>query len=49
LSISAGTVKQSTTLTDFTTTAVAAYNIIAADLTAVSGAGYISFQLSCNQ
>ena len=47
ISISSGTVEQSTTVSDFTTTAVSKNDIVAADLTAVSGAGYINFQLAC--
>ena len=49
VAISTGTVKQSTVLTDFTTTSVAANDIVAADLITTSGVGYISFQLLCNQ
>lgn len=47
--ITTGTVVQSTTLTDFTTTAIAANDIIAADISAISSTntGYITFQLSC--
>jgi hypothetical protein len=47
LSISTGTVIQSTTLSDFTTLAVAAGDILAADLITTSGTGYISVQLTC--
>jgi hypothetical protein len=51
VAIASGTVKQSTTLTDFTTTTITANDIVAADLTAVSGAGYINFELitGCTQ
>lgn len=51
VSISSGTVKQSTTLSDFTTTAIAANDILAADLTTTSGVGYINFELitACSQ
>lgn len=45
VSISAGTVIRSTTLTDFTTTAVAANDIFAFEITAVSGATKILFEL----
>lgn len=47
VSISTGTVIQSTTLTDFTSTTVTTNDIIAADLITTSGVGYINFQLSC--
>lgn len=49
VAISTGTVIQSTTVTDFTTTTVTANDIVAADLTATSGVGYIAFQLVCAQ
>jgi len=49
VSISTGTVIESTTVSDFTTTAVSAGDIIAADLSAVSSATAITFQLTCNQ
>jgi len=51
VAIASGTVKQSTTLTDFTTTTITANDILAADLTAVSGVGYINFELitACSQ
>jgi len=42
--ISTGTVKQSTVLTDWTT-AITAGEILGADLSTVSGVGYINFQL----
>ena len=47
VSISSGTVVQSTTVSDFTATTVSKNDIVAADLTAVSGVGYINFQLIC--
>jgi hypothetical protein len=51
VAISSGTVVQSTTLTDFTTAAIAAHDIIAADMITTSGVGYINFQLevTCGQ
>jgi len=45
VSISSGTAIRSTTLSDFTTTTVLANDIFAFDLTAVSGATKITFQL----
>jgi parallel beta helix pectate lyase-like protein len=45
VSIASGTVVQSTTLTDFTTTAIAPKDIVAADLITTSGVGYINFEL----
>lgn len=47
VSLSTGTVVQSTNVTDFTTTTVSAGDIISADLSAVSGAGYVAPQLVC--
>jgi hypothetical protein len=51
VSLSTGTVVQSSTTTDFTTTTVAVNDIVGAELTAVSGAAYINFQLKlgCTQ
>lgn len=49
VAISTGTVIQSTTLTDFTSTTVTANDIMAADLITTSGVGYINFQISCSQ
>ena len=51
VAISTGTVVQSTTLTDFTTTTVTANDIVGADLITTSGVGYINFQLvmSCTK
>jgi hypothetical protein len=51
VSISTGTVIQSTTLTDFTTTTVTANDIVGADMITTSGVGYINFQLvlGCSQ
>jgi hypothetical protein len=51
VSLSTGTVIQSTTLTDFTTTTFTANDIVGADLTVTSGTGFIDFQLvlSCSQ
>jgi hypothetical protein len=45
VSISSGTAKRSTTLTDFTTTSVTAGDIFAFDLTAFSGCTEITFQV----
>lgn len=49
VAISSGTVVQSTTVSDFTSTTVAANDIVAADLITTSGVGYINFQLVCAQ
>lgn len=49
VSLSTGTAVQSTTLSDFTTTAVAANNWVAANLTAVTASQYVVFQLGCQQ
>jgi hypothetical protein len=45
VSISTGTAVQSTTMTDFTTTAVTANDIFAYNISAVSGVGEITFEL----
>lgn len=45
VSLASGTVIQSTTLTDFTTTTVTANDIVGADLITTSSTGYIDFQL----
>ena len=47
VSLSTGTVIQSTTLTDFTTATVTANDIVAVDLITTSGTGYIAAQLVC--
>lgn len=47
--VSSGTVNQSTTLTDFTTTSVAAHDIMAMNVTAVSGPTVVNGVLQCNQ
>lgn len=47
VSIATGTVIQSTTLTDFTTTAIAKNDILAVNVGTVSGVGYINVQLNC--
>jgi hypothetical protein len=47
--ISSGTAIHSTTLTDFTTTAVAANDIMAVNITAVTTAKYFSAVLECDQ
>jgi hypothetical protein len=51
VSISTGTAIHSATLTDFTTTAFSANDIVGADLITTSGVGYINFQLvlACSQ
>jgi hypothetical protein len=49
VSISSGTAIQSTTMSDFTTTAVAAYDIMAMDITAVSSASLINGVLLCQE
>jgi hypothetical protein len=51
VSIASGTVKQSTTLSDFTTTSIAANDIVGADLITTSGVGFINFELvlACSQ
>jgi hypothetical protein len=45
VSISTGTAVQSTTMTDFTTTAVTANDIFAYNISAVSGVGQMTFEL----
>jgi hypothetical protein len=47
VSISSGTAKQSSTLTDFTTTTVSVHDIMAMDITAVSGASLVNGVLEC--
>lgn len=47
VSISSGTAIHSTTLTDFTTTAVSANDIMAMNITAVTGATYVNGVLQC--
>jgi len=47
VSLSTGTVIQSATMSDFTTTAVSLGDIIAADLITTSGTGFINAQLVC--
>lgn len=49
VSISSGTAIHSTTVSDFTSTAVAANDIVAAAITAVSTAKFVNFTLQCNQ
>jgi len=49
VSISSGTAIHSTTVTDFTTTSVAANDIMAMNVTAVSTAKFISATLECDQ
>ena len=49
ISIASGTALHSTTLSDFTTTAVAANDIIAFNLFAASGVSYLNFILECDQ
>jgi hypothetical protein len=49
VSISTGTAIHSTTMTDFTTTAVAANNIMAVNITAVATAKYANIVLECDQ
>jgi len=49
VSISSGTAIHSTTLTDFTTTAVAASDILAMNVTAVATAAYVNGVLSCQE
>jgi hypothetical protein len=45
VAISTGTAIRSTTLSDFTTTSFAAGDIVAANISAVSGVGFINFEL----
>jgi hypothetical protein len=47
ISIASGTAAHSATVTDFTTTAIAAHDILAMTLTAVSGAGFVQATLEC--
>jgi hypothetical protein len=47
VSLSTGTVIQSSTVTDFTTTAVAPNDVVGVDLITTSGTGYINAQLVC--
>lgn len=49
VSISSGTAIHSTTVTDFTSTAVAQNDIVAAAITAVGTAKFANFTLQCNQ
>lgn len=49
VALSSGTAVHSTTLTDFTTTAVAANDIFAFDITAISGPTELSFGLQINK
>jgi hypothetical protein len=49
VSIASGTAIHSTTMTDFTTTAVAANNIMAVNITAVATAKYANIVLECDQ
>ncbi len=49
VSLSTGTAVRSTTLSDFTTTAVSAGDWVAANLTAVTASQYVVFQLGCQQ
>jgi len=49
VAISSGTAIHSTTLTDFTSTAISAHDILAFNLGAVSTAKYIFFSLECDQ
>jgi hypothetical protein len=49
VSISTGTHFLSSTLTDFTSTAVAANDIYIVSLTAVSGAKQVTFEAGCDQ
>ena len=48
VSLATGTAIHSTTMTDFTTTAVSANDIMAAAITAVSTAKFVNFTLQCN-
>jgi hypothetical protein len=47
--VASGTVNSSTTLSDFTTTSVTARDIMAMNVTAVSGAHYVTATLECDQ
>lgn len=49
VSISTGTAIHSTTVTDFTSTAVTQNDIVAAAITAVATAKFVNFTLQCNQ
>ena len=49
VSISSGTAIHSTVLADFTSTAVAANDVIGFNLSAVAGAPYVNFILECTQ
>jgi len=49
VSISTGTAIHSTTLTDFTTTSIAAYDIMAANVYAVTTAKFVNATLECQQ
>ena len=49
VSVSSGTAIHSTTMTDFTTTSVTANDIMAMNVTAVSGAHYVLGVLECDQ
>lgn len=49
VNISTGTAVHSTTLTDFTTTAVVANDMLAMNVTAVTSATYVSATLQCDQ
>jgi hypothetical protein len=45
--LSSGQAVRSTDLSDFTTTSIAANDIIAVNLFAVSGATYVNFTMEC--
>lgn len=47
--VSSGTVNQSTTLSDFTSTSVTAHDIMAMNVVTVSGAHYVTANLECDQ
>jgi len=47
VSLSTGTHVRSTTLSDFTTTAIAANDVVAANITAVTSSQFVNFTLGC--
>ncbi len=49
VAIASGTYIHSTTLTDFTSTAIAANDVVAINLSAAATAKYVHFQANCNQ
>jgi hypothetical protein len=49
VSLSSGTAVLSTTLTDFTSTSIAANDLLAANLTAVTASQQVTYILGCNQ